>query len=178
MTDDFVKSHVMHRSFTETIIDPKHADREESEVFRKAKDRLEEDGFKVCYICGTTENLQCHHRAAEWMFNNVIDFDKLKAFCEEWDIYGYGKLLSHRPVESVDDIRNLMYLCQKHHTGIDHADGGSGTGIHQMTFPEWIVQKLAIEGANPIPQSGETENETMKAVKEHQRGVLSGDESA
>lgn len=100
------------------------------------------------------------------MFENVVDFEKLKEFCEEWDIYGYGRLLRKQPITTVDDIRNQMVLCRDHHVSVDHADGGGGTGIHDLTFPSWLIQKLAKDGANPIPQKGETLAQTEEDVKE------------
>ncbi|MCL6442091.1 MAG: hypothetical protein K6T83_01270 [Alicyclobacillus sp.] len=158
--------HIEQRTIHDIVIDPDHSDRTESEVFRKAKERLKEDGHYRCYICGTTNDLQVHHRAAEYMFNNIVDFDKLKEFCEEWDLYGYGRLLKAQPITTVDDIRNQMVLCRTHHTGVDHDDGNSGTGIHNMTFSSWIIQKLAKDGCNPVPQPGETAETAEKRVKE------------
>ena len=156
-----VAAHVERRTITEVFIDPDHAQRKESAQFRKSKERLKEDGHYHCYVCGSTGNLQVHHRAAEWMFDNVVDYAKLKEFCEEWDIYGYGRLLKSRPIESVDDIRNQMVLCLKHHVG-------KGTGIHEMSFPAWIIQKLAKAGADPVPQAGETVEQAEEEVKENE----------
>lgn len=158
-----IEAHIMKRTITETVIDPSHVDRTESPEFRHSKARLKEDGHFKCYICGSTEDLQVHHMA-EWMFANDIDFEKLKAFVEEWDIYGYGWLLRNQPLTSVDDIRCLIVLDQKHHTGVDHADGNSGTGIHNMTFPAWIMQKLAKESCNPVPQN-ESAEEVLKEIE-------------
>lgn len=158
------EAHEMVRHLTEVVIDPSHVERTESSEFRKSKARLKEDGHYHCWICGSTENLQVHHMA-EWMFANMIDFDKLKAFVEEWDIYGYGKLLKNQPLTTVDDIRCLIVLDQNHHTGVDHEDGGSGTGIHSMTFPAWLIQKLAKQGENPVPQNGETAEQVLKEVE-------------
>ncbi len=156
-----VQAHVMTRTITEVIIDPTHVDRAESTEFRHSKARLKEDGHYHCWICGSTEDLQVHHMA-EWMFANDIDFDKLKAFVEGWDIYGYGRLLKSQPLTTVDDIRCLIALCQNHHTGVDRADSNSGTGIHSMTFPAWLVQKLAKGGRDPVPQDGETAGEVLQ----------------
>lgn len=163
------EEHVIHRTLHETFIDPDHVKRSESAEFRKSKGRLKEDGHYKCWVCGDTKNLQCHHRGAEWMFANVVNFDKLKLFLEEWDIYGYSKLLKDRPITSVDDIRNQMYLCQDHHTGVDHSDGKSGMGIHALTFPEWIVQKIAKDGADPIPQAGENAKDVMADIEDAER---------
>jgi hypothetical protein len=164
-----VVAHIESRTIKDFVIDPDHGQRSESEVFRKAKQRLKEDGHFKCYICGSTEHLQVHHRASEYMFKNITDYDKLKEFCEEWDLYGYGRLLKNQPINTVDDIRCQMVLCQKHHTGVDHENNKTGTGIHDLTFPSWIIQKLCLEGANPIPQDGETGEQALKRVIEHER---------
>jgi hypothetical protein len=168
MGENITKIHVESRTIKDFVIDPDHHERTESEEFRATKKRLKEDGHYHCYICGSTENLQVHHRALEYMFTNVADFDKVKEFCEEWDIYGYGKLLKNKPFVSQDDIRNQMVLCQKHHTGEDHENGNTGTGIHSLTFSSWIIQKLCKDGANPVPQSGETGEVAMERVREHE----------
>jgi hypothetical protein len=161
--------HVEHRILHDFAIDPDHADRTESSEFRAAKARLKQDGHYKCYICGTTESLQVHHRACEYMFAQVVDYNLLKEFCEEWDIYGYGKLLKAQPITSPDDVRNQMVLCQSHHTGVNHVDGGGGTGIHSCSFPTWIAQKVALLGANPVPQQGETFAQAEARIKAHER---------
>jgi len=122
----------------------------ESSTFRAAKRRLKQDGHYRCYICGTTQNLQVHHYGAEWMFASVIDFEKLKGFLLEWDVYGYSRLLQHQPLTSVDDIRNLLVLCAEHH--VSGPQDGAANGIHDITFPAWISQKLVKGGAETVPQ--------------------------
>lgn len=170
MTDkNIVVAHFESRTLKDYVIDPDHYGRTESSEFEQAKKRLREDGHYLCYICGTTENLQVHHRGLEYMFSNIGDMAKVKEFVEEWDVYGYGRLLKNRPIESKDDIRNQMVLCQKHHTGVDHENDGTGTGIHNMTFSSWIIQKLCLEGANPVPQAGETGEQALKRVTENER---------
>jgi hypothetical protein len=163
------EAHVENRVLHDFVIDPDHDSRTESEQFREAKDRLKHDGHHKCYICGTEDNIQVHHRAGEYMLSNVVDFDLLKEFCEEWDIYGYGRLLKAKPITSVDDVRNQMCLCQAHHTGVDHEDGGGGTGIHSASFNTWIMQKLCLSGANPVPQKGETFADAMARIKQFER---------
>lgn len=161
--------HVEHRTIHDFAIDPDHAQRIESAEFREAKKRLHEDGHMRCYVCGVESNLQVHHRACEYMFAGVVDYAKLKEFVEEWDIYGYGKLLRHKPIASPDDVRNQMVLCQAHHTGVDHEDGGGGTGIHYLSFPSWIMQKLALPGASPVPTQGETFAQAIARIKRRER---------
>lgn len=159
-----VEAREMKRTLTEIVIDPSHAERKESPEFRHSKERLKEDGHYYCWVCGSVEDLQVHHMA-EWMFANVIDFDKLKAFVEEWDVYGYGRLLKNAPLATVDDIRCLIVLCQEHHTGVDHADENSGTGIHSLTFPAWLIQRLAKDGEDPVPQQNEAAEEVLKEIE-------------
>lgn len=148
--------HMEQRLIKDWVVDPDHAARTESSVFRKAKERLKEDGHYKCFICGTDKNIQIHHFVAEYMFENIADLDKAKEIAEIFDVYGYGKLLKNQPLTSIEDVRCLMALCQTHHTGVDHADGNSGTGIHSLTFPSWIIQRVARDGANPVPQPNET----------------------
>lgn len=143
-----VKEHKSKRRITEVVIYPEHEPREESRLFRKNKERLIEDGHFECWVCGSTENLQVHHYGCEWSLENVCDFKKLKEFLEEWDPYGYSKTLKKKPIECVDDIRNMMVLCREHHIEVVN-------GIHQTTFPIWIIQKLAKKGEEPVPDDNQ-----------------------
>ena len=158
-----VAEHDITRKLLECVIVPDHDDREESPEVRYAKKKLREDGICECWVCGSKEKLQLHHYGAEWSLASTVDFVVLKRFLEEWDVYGYGKKLKDKPITSVDDIRNCMYLCSEHHCGINNTLG-NGTGIHSMTFPVFLAQKLAKKGENPVPQEGEKIDDTMKRV--------------
>ena len=158
--------HLEARVIHDIAIDPDHAKRTESEEFRRSKERLRADGHYRCFICGSTENLQVHHLGVEWMFAPMADFTKMKEFLEAFDPYGYGRLLRNTPIESVDDIRNCLVLCQAHHTGVDHQDENSGTGIHDLTFPSWIAQLTA---PGVIPQPGQTATDAEKVVEQDER---------
>ena len=157
--------HLIERDLHVISVDPNEKPRKESATFREAKRRLKQDGHMKCYMCGATENLQVHHRAAEYQYGRIVDFALLKEFCEEWDIYGYGRLLKAQPITTVDDVRNQMVLCQGQHTGVDHTDGNMGTGIHDMDFPTFIIQKLAKPGMNPVPQNGETAEQVLERIE-------------
>jgi hypothetical protein len=142
---DVVSSHKIQRTITEVVIYPEHAKRAESEEFRASKERLKSDGHYHCYICGCLDNLEAHHYGCEWALEADCDFDKLKAFCEEFDSYGYGRLLKNKPITSADDIRNMLVLCERHHRAPED-------GIHESTFPIWIMQKIAKRGTEPVPE--------------------------
>lgn len=153
-----VAEHEITRTITEAYIDPAHAERAESPEFRAAKKRLKEDGHHVCYVCGSTKRIQIHHYFSEWMFDEIVSFDKLKKAAEHFDIYGYGKLLQHRPITTVDDIRNLMALCIVHHIE-------KGTGIHELTYPTWQMQYLCKDGLDPIPETQKAVAKAMARLK-------------
>lgn len=164
-----VAEHVERHTLHEIVITPDHSKRTESPEFRAAKERLLSDGHYECWVCGIKEHLQLHHHGAEWSMESIVDFDKLKAYCEEFDPYGYGKLMRNLPMTTVDDPRNLLWLCQPHHTGVDHTDGGSGTGIHELSYPVFLIQKIGRVEA--VPQAGETIDQAMKDVKEHEEAM-------
>ena len=152
-----IEAHEMKRTLTEIVIDPSHVDRTESPEFRRSKERLKEDGHYKCYICGTAEGIQVHH-LGEYCFANVIDFGKLKQFCEDFDPYGYGKLLKNKSMSGVDEVRNCLCLCREHHIE-------KGTGVHELTMPIWLIQKLAKSGEDPVPQNGESAGQVLEEVE-------------
>lgn len=161
-----IKAHIMERTLHDLIIDPEHGQRDEDvkdqKVFRAAKKRLQEDGHIRCFICGTDKDIQYHHLCAEDMTAEKVDFAALKEACEAFDPYGYGRLKKNLPMTSVSEERNLMALCQKHHTGLNKADGGFGLGVHSSTMSTWISQKTA---PSLVPQDGETAEEVLQEVE-------------
>lgn len=146
-----IKGYVMTRQLTETMVIPEHVERKESAEFRAAKKQLKKDGNYKCWICGSTEKLQVHHFLYEHCIKDTCDYNKLKEVCEQLDVYGYGKQMKDIPLTSVDDIRNMMVLCQEHHTG--GMTDGCANGIHNISFSAWISQKIAIDGKDPIPDN-------------------------
>ena len=161
-----IPEHVITRVLHDDVVDPTHAERTESPAFRDAKARLKADGHWTCWICGTTDHLQVHHFLAEYMFKDLVDLTVMKDVAEALDPYGYGRLLRNKPITDPEDIRGFLVLCQTHHTGIDHTAGGSGTGIHELTFSTWIMQKLAKKGLDPVPQPGETFVDVLKRLRD------------
>lgn len=145
---EIVPQHKMTRMLKEVVITPSHAKRKESKEFRASKKRLKQDGHYKCWACGGTNKLQVHHYGGEWSLESDIDMNLLKEFLAEWDVYGYSRLMRNLPLETVDDVRNMMVLCQKHHTGKEH-------GIHEITFPIWITQRIEKAGVDAIPEDVE-----------------------
>lgn len=158
-----IEAHETIRHLTEVIITQGHVCRTESTEFLHNKDRLKADGHFKCWVCGSTEDLQVHHFGCEWSLQNVCDFEKLKAFCEEWDPYGYGKLLKNIPIASADDVRNMLVLCLQHRLG--GTKDGVANGIHEITFPAWVIQKLANSSEDPVPQEGEKPEQVLEQIK-------------
>ena len=153
MARALIPAHTITRHLLEIVNDPAHGRRSTSAIFRASKKRLRADGHWQCWICGTTRHLEVHHYGLEWMFAAVADWAALKAFCEEWDVYGYGHLLRHQPMTSVDDIRNCMVLCREHHRG-GPADGAAN-GTHNITFSAWVSPKLVRADAVTVPQDAD-----------------------
>ena len=142
---DQVAAHVITRTITERVIDPSHARRKESPAFQASKRRLKADGHYRCWVCGATAHLQVHHFGCEWALWPDADPEKVKAFVEAFDPYGYGKLLRNQPITSPDDVRCLLVLCRAHHIE-------RGTGVHELTMPTWTVQAVSKPGQDPVPQ--------------------------
>jgi hypothetical protein len=162
-------AHAQEKVIHEAVITPEHDKRTESRLFRETKKRLKEDGRDYCWICGAKNpeaHLEIHHFLAEWSLAGVVDYDKLKKLCELFDVYGYAEEMKDVPLESVDDIRNCMALCRAHHQGLDKANNSTGCGIHNLTFPAWIIQKVCKDGHNPIPQPGESEENVFDREKD------------
>ncbi len=142
MPNDVTIIHIEQKMIHDVVIDPDHTARTESSVFRKAKDRLKEDGHYRCFICDSTEDIQIHHFAAEYMSENIADLDKVKEFVETFDIYGYGKLLKNQPLESIEDVRCLMVLCQTHIRASITRTVIAGLGFIRLPSPRGSFRNL------------------------------------
>ena len=112
-------------------------ERTESLLYRANRARLYAEGHGVCLICKTKEDLQVHHMMCPYAKQRDVDYQKLKQTCESFDVYGYSAAMLGVPLTSVDDIRNLIVLCQSHHKRADH-------GIHNIPFADWLMQKVRV----------------------------------
>ena len=156
-----VAAHVMRRTLTEIVIVSGHEARTRSREFSRSIRRIKKDGHYRCWVTGakdgdvkpdgTVVNLQVHHHGAEYCHAKRIDFNKLKIFCEEWDPYGYGRLMRNIPMISVDDVRNCLVLSEEYHIG--GMTDGVANGIHYMSFSAWVAQKLCKDGDSPVPEN-------------------------
>ncbi|MDR3560466.1 MAG: hypothetical protein P4N59_03345 [Negativicutes bacterium] len=160
-----VAAHVQTLDMKVAMYTLTHVDRSASPEFQKSVARLKADGNYKCWISGSTEDLQVHHFGCEWSEQGECDLTELGKVMLALDVYGYNKLpeFAGKPIESVDDVRVMMVLSQKYHTGADHATG-TGTGIHNMPFGWWLEQRIAKKGEDPIPQDGESITDTEGRV--------------
>lgn len=157
-----IAEHIQKHTLNEIVITPAHGDRDTT-AFRHSVQRLKDDGHYQCFVSGKRDNLQVHH-ICEFSLEHCFDFEKVKAFLLKHDIYGYSRLLVNTPIESVDDVRNLMVLNQDYHTGVDKENGSSGIGIHDTTWPIFVAQCVCKDGFNPVPQRGETEQQALERI--------------
>ena len=145
--------HTEHLTFHTSVVIPEHGERD-TKTFRKNVEQLKKDGFYSCAICGSKEKTQVHH-FSEFCFEEITDFEKLKKILMIFDFYGYSAKMKDKPIETIDDIRNLICLCQPHHTGKD-------MGVHYVPLPFFITQYTCKN--IPIPQKGETIEEVQNRI--------------
>jgi hypothetical protein len=155
-----VAEHIQHDTVEEYAFYPEHEGRKESHEFKESKKRLKEDGYYKCWICDSTEKLESHH-ILEWAFSNDIDLQKAQEMLKILDFYGYSNSneFQDKSIESLDDVRNQLILCEKHHRH-------KLCGIHHITFPFFISQKCTKEGVQTIPQSEDELKDEIKKLED------------
>lgn len=134
------EGHDEKHTFTEFIDYPAHETRTESAEFRANKRRLVKQLDIGCWICGSKENREVHH-IHEWSLWNALDPEKVLNSLHAFDPYGYTHAGGDKPIESPDDLRNLVVICEVHHRGI-------GTGVHALTMPIWLPQRAVKKGVS------------------------------
>jgi hypothetical protein len=104
-----------------------HDKRTESAEFRQSKKYLHQHNVPCFINNGRCEgHLEVHHNIIEYSASTEVDWDKVKK--------------DFPNVTSVDDLDQMMVLCEKHHRQ-------PGFGIHDMEYPIWILQKYMTEEA-------------------------------
>lgn len=126
------------RTIEEIIELPAREERIDSAEFVRNKHMLVKRLDVPCWICGSRERREVHHLHEHAMAPS-LDFEKVADTLMAFDPYGYSHHLSGQPVKSMDDIRNLIVLCEEHHRG-------PGTGAHGATFDLWLAQRAAKDG--------------------------------
>lgn len=106
------------------IIDVMHfearEERVESALFKKNKRWFKDNDAKCAIDNGECHGpIEIHHNIIQHAAANAVDWARI-----EKD-FGFS---------DVDDIKNLIPICKRHHTG-------KATGIHMMSYPAWILQK-------------------------------------
>lgn len=137
---------------------PAHDKRVTTAIFTKTKRFLMKVGgllgFTVkrpvgrCWICQRTEDevgpLEAHHFGIERCFIDAkIRWDLVK---EDFPLFDWGHFDPAKPEVFVDamDAQGIL-LCKEHHTGRD-------TGIHNLPFSLWIMQRYLADGEQFNPQ--------------------------
>jgi len=133
-------SHEESRTIHEFIEYPDHAKRTESSEFRANKRRLVQQLDIGCWICGSKDAREVHH-IHEWSLWDALDPEKVLNSLHAFDPYGYTHTAGDKAIESPDDIRNLVVLCEAHHRGVD-------MGAHDLTMPVWFPQRAVKDGVS------------------------------
>lgn len=131
-------SHIVSRTIQEFIAYPDHAKRTESAEFRANKRRLVTQLDAPCWTCSSREGREVHH-IHEWSLWEALDPKKVLDTLHAFDPYGYTHAAGDKPIESPDDIRNLVVLCEKCHRG-------ENQGVHDLTMPIWVAQRAVKDG--------------------------------
>ena len=100
----------------------------------------------MCWVCGTTEQLEAHHDPVERALTELVDWERFakdatagfygpNARTFDWDHFDQAD-----PYTFVDNmLHNGLLLCKEHHIEKD-------TGIHMLPYPVWIAQRTAKSG--------------------------------
>jgi hypothetical protein len=136
-------AHEQHETLHQDVLYPEHVQRTESEEFRRNKHHLVHELQLGCWICAGRTQLEVHHFACEWALWEDADPAKVLKTTRLIDPYGFTALNPNAPIASPDDARNLMVLCEKHHRA-------PYFGVHTITMPIWIAQKVAKDGVEII----------------------------
>jgi hypothetical protein len=144
-----MSTHEVKRSFTEFVSYPDHDTRVDSAEFIKNRRIMVKQMDLPCWICNSRNHREVHH-IVEWAFFEAIDTNKMLDTLHVFDPYGFTHTAGEKPIESPDDIRNLLVLC-----GSCEIDGavvpgghhrGTNAGVHDLTLPTWIAQRCVKPG--------------------------------
>jgi hypothetical protein len=159
------QAHEQSHSFHEVVEFPSHADRTESSEFRKNKRILVKQLDLPCWICGSRDAREVHH-LHEWSLWPALDPEKVLDTLHVFDPYGYTHKMGEQPIETPDDIRNLLVLCGSHVVdGVTIPGGhhrGVNLGAHDLTMPTWLSLKSAKKGVDITKAIAHAQGEDQK----------------
>lgn len=130
--------HEEDRTIHEFIEYPDHEKRTESQLFRSNKRKLVKQLGVRCWVCASDEKLEVHH-IHEWSLWEALDQEKVLDTLHAFDPYGYTHTGGDKPIESPDDIRNLVVLCEPCHRGVNK-------GVHELTMPIFLPRRSVKKG--------------------------------
>lgn len=144
-------AHEQRHTMIEVVEYEAHEARTESSEFRKNKRQMVRQLDLPCWCCGSREKREVHH-IHEYSLFDALDPEKVLDTLHVFDPYGFTHQNSDKPIETPDDIRNLIVLCGSHTIdGVEIPGGhhrGINLGIHDLTFPIWIAQRAVKPGEN------------------------------
>jgi hypothetical protein len=133
---------LFQRSLDELVSYPPHEPRQVSPRYAATRNHLIEIMDAPCWICGIRKSeggkMEAHHTHFEWASQNGLDPEKVTA---DWpEVTDREKL-----ADWVDSEGNMLVLCAAHHRG-------KYTGIHEISYPAWLLQRYEGEGFEFIDQ--------------------------
>lgn len=160
------KVHEQAIRLTQDVLYPAHEERTESAEFRKNKRLLVKQLDVPCWICGSRDSREVHH-LFEWSLWSALDPEKVLDTLHVFDPYGYTHKMGEQPIESPDDVRNLVVLCGHHEVaGVPVPGGhhrGVNLGVHEITLPIWLSLRAVKPGVEITKAVAHAQNEDKKA---------------
>jgi hypothetical protein len=156
--------HYARRTLREAVAYPPHGPRSKDpqyKVFNAAKHHLVHVLGVGCWIGGATltqiktglpedhrchgaTQLEAHHAVAEFAGLNEIDWQRVASDFPQASIHSDEDFLRFAESEGA-----LSILCDKHHRGPNH-------GIHEITYPAWLLDRYARDEWEFLPDLGTT----------------------
>lgn len=150
--------HEQKETLSVDVIIPDHPKRTTTALFTKTKRLLMHAatalGFNVkreaarCWICNKTaaevgKPLEAHHFGIERAY---IDANiRWNVVQQDFPIFDWKNFDPAKPEEFIDNMSAQgILLCKEHHTG-------KGTGVHDLPFSLWIMQRYLADGTRFSP---------------------------
>lgn len=145
-----IPTHSMSMTHKYVVHYPNHTPRTESHIYKKTHHTLCKEQDLPCWVCNKNQKkdkiiTETHHFFIEKAAENAIDWmkfgEKAQYLYNPQTGLNIGSQfnwsdVSKNPTIFTDSCANMIVLCVQHHRG-------SGTGIHQAPFPDWILQAFA-----------------------------------